>query len=112
LSPSRGDVWLIDFDPTRGHEQAGLRPGLVISSTVFNEGPADLVIALPMTSRRRSIPTHVQIAPPEGGLREVSYVLTEHIRSVARERFRERWGTVSPATLGRVEGWLRVLLEL
>jgi len=43
-SPGRGEVWLADLDPTRGHEQAGRRPVLVVSDDIFNRGPADLVI--------------------------------------------------------------------
>jgi len=45
-------MWLADLDPTRGHEQAGRRPVLVVSDDIFNRGPADLVIILP--SRRQS----------------------------------------------------------
>jgi mRNA interferase MazF len=34
--PLRGEVWMIDLDPTRGHEQGGKRPGLIVSDDVFN----------------------------------------------------------------------------
>jgi len=46
--PSRGDVWLIDLNPTRGHEQAGVRPALVLSEDTFNHGPAGLSVLLPI----------------------------------------------------------------
>ena len=42
--PARGEVWSVDLDPVRGHEQAGTRPALVVSVDEFNEGPADLVV--------------------------------------------------------------------
>src|SRR5204862_2444879 len=54
-SPIRGEVWMLNFDPTRGHEQAGTRPALIISVDVFNAGPADLVIVLPITSRSKRV---------------------------------------------------------
>ena len=57
--PSRGDIWLVNLNPTQGREQAGIRPGLVISVDQFNHGPADLVILLPLTSKGRGIPIHV-----------------------------------------------------
>ncbi|NLJ36638.1 MAG: type II toxin-antitoxin system PemK/MazF family toxin, partial [candidate division WS1 bacterium] len=38
--PSRGDIWMLDLDPTRGHEQAGKRPGLIVSADPLNHGPA------------------------------------------------------------------------
>ncbi len=39
-APGRGEVWLADLNPTRGHEQAGRRPVLVVSEDLFNRGPA------------------------------------------------------------------------
>ena len=48
--PSRGEIWFLNLDPTRDHEQAGSRPALVISVDTFNHGPADLVVILPVTS--------------------------------------------------------------
>ena len=67
-APLRGEIWMIDFDPTRGHEQAGKRPALVVSDDVFNAGPAGLVIALPLTSKAKGVRSHVAVQPPEGGL--------------------------------------------
>jgi mRNA interferase MazF len=110
--PSRGEVWEVDLGTTRGHEQAGRRPGLVVSTDPFNHGPAGLVVVLPMTTRAKGIPLHVEVDPPEGGVREKSFVKPEDIRSVSRERLRARRGRVSPSTLAGVERMLRVLLEL
>ena len=58
-------MWLVELDPTRGREQQGQRPGLVISTNGFNKSPADLVVAVPITSKDKSIPWHVAIALPE-----------------------------------------------
>lgn len=63
----RGDVWLADLSPTIGREQAGLRPVLVISSDFFNQGFAELVFAVPVTSKNKSIRSHIAVAPPEAG---------------------------------------------
>ena len=51
--PSRGEIWMVDLNPTRGHEQAGVRPALVVSVDTFNHGPAGLAVVLPVTSRLR-----------------------------------------------------------
>ena len=64
--PNRGEIWLADLNPTRGHEQAGARPVLIISTDPFNHGPAGLVFVLPLTRTDRRIPIHVLIDPPEG----------------------------------------------
>ncbi len=112
LQPSRGEIWLVDLDPTRGHEQAGTRPGLIVSTDYFNFGPSELVVLVPLTTTRTEIPLHVEVHPPEGGLRKTSFIKCENVRSVARKRLTEKWGHVSPETLLKVEDRLRLLLDL
>ena len=110
--PVRGEIWTVDLDPTRGHEQAGKRPALVLSTDLFNEGPAGLVIVLPVTSKAKGIPFHVAIDPPEGGVKTRSFIKCEDIRSVASERISKRWGNVTRETMAAVEDRMRILLEL
>lgn len=112
VAPSRGEVWLVDLNPIRGHEQAGTRPGVVVSTDLFNRGPAGLVVLAPMTTRQRGVPLHVAVEPPEGGVRQASFVQCENVRSVATERLIERWGSLSPPTMALVEDRLRILLDL
>ncbi len=83
LKPDRGDIWLVDLNPTLGREQRGVRPCLVVSTDLFNHGLAELIIALPITSKDKRIPSHVAIAPPEGGLKVRSFVKCEDIRSIS-----------------------------
>lgn len=111
-APARGEVWLADLNPTRGHEQAGRRPVLVVSEDLFNQGPAGLAIVLPMTSTVRDVPSHVPVAPPEGGVKNRSAILCEGIRSVSVERLVVRWGAVDRGTMAAVEDRLRILLRL
>lgn len=110
--PSRGEIWLVDLNPTRGHEQAGHRPGLVISVDLFNHGPAGLMVILPLTTRAKGIPFHVAISPPEGGVTQPSFIKCEDVRSVAKERLSRRFGSVSATTIAAVEDRLRILLNL
>jgi mRNA interferase MazF len=110
--PCRGEVWLADLGATRGHEQAGQRPVLVLSVVTFNSGPAELVIVLPLTATIRNVPVHIPVAPPEGGLRKPSAILCDAIRSVTKDCMLSGWGTVSAATLAAVEQAVRVLLGL
>lgn len=111
LLPSRGEIWLVDLDPVRGHEQAGRRPALVTSVDAFNHGPAALVVVLPVTSRSKGVPLHVAVDPPEGGLTVRSCVKCEDVRSVARERLIRRLGSVSSRTIQQVEDRLHLLLD-
>lgn len=111
--PSRGEIWTASLDPTRGHEQAGSRPVLIVSTDAFNHGPADLVFVLPLTRTNRHIPLHVPVDPPEGGLKARSYILCDAGRSISKERLGEgAWGSVFPQTMAQVEYRLRTLLEL
>lgn len=112
LDPLRGEVWSVSLDPSRGREQVGTRPALVLSVDVFNRGPADLVVVLPITSKAKGIPFHVEIAPPEGGLTVRSFVKCEDIRSISKERFLRRCGSVSAETVRLVEDRVRILLGL
>src|SRR5438552_13858843 len=100
--PHRGEIWLVDLRPTRGREQTGLRPVLVLSVDFFNAGPADLVVVLPLTSTQRDIPLHVKVSKGDGGTRNDSAILCEAIRSVSKDRLFSRWGVVSQ------ESWLKL----
>jgi mRNA interferase MazF len=111
--PNRGEIWSANLNPTRGHEQAGERPVLIVSTDLFNHGPADLVFVLPITRTDRGIPFHIAVNPPEGGLTSRSFILCDALRSISRDRLGSHpWGQVSPQTLTKVEDILRLLLEL
>jgi len=111
-NPSRGEIWLVDLNPVRGHEQAGKRPALIVSVDLFNSGPAGLVVILPVTTKERGIPFHVGIYPPEGGLKEKGFIKCEDIRSISRERLLLRIGIVSLTAMEAIEDRIRILLNL
>ena len=90
----------------------GHRPALVVSDDVFNRGPADLVIVVPITSTLRPVPSHVRLAPPEGGLKVESAALCEAVRSISKARLVQRWGVVGLRSMSAVEDSLRILLRL
>jgi mRNA interferase MazF len=111
-APSRGEVWDLNLDPTIGHEQAGSRPALVLSADIFNEGPAELVVVIPLTRTERKIRWHVRIRPPEGGAVADSFIQCENVRSVSKLRARRLRGRVSETTMLQVEDRIRILLGL
>ncbi len=103
---------MANFDPTRGHEQAGTRPALIVSVDLFNAGPAELVIVLPITSRSKGVRSHVPVQPPDGGLSVASFIKCEDIRSISKDRLLRRLGVISTHTISEVEKRLRILLHL
>ena len=79
--PKQGDVVFLDFNPTKGHEQSGFRPAVVISNNVFNEN-TKMVIVCPVTSNTKDFPTHYCL---EDTKKVQGSVLCEHIRSIDYE---------------------------
>lgn len=108
----RGDLWMVDLNPTKGREQAGTRPALVISVDEFNESRAELVIVLPVTSREKKIRSHVEVKKGEAGLNVQSFIKCEDIRSISVHRLVRRLGSVSATTMDAVKDRLEILLGL
>ena len=110
--PARGEVWQANLNPTKGHEQSGVRPVLVVSVDIFNSGPAGLVITLPITSVGKGIPFHVELKPKEAGLDMRPLVKCEEIRCISKDRLMKRYGKVSDEILEAVEDRIKILLGL
>jgi mRNA interferase MazF len=103
---------MVDLRPTRGREQDGTRPALVLSVDKFNHGPADLVIVVPITKTQRSIPTHVLVPKGEAGLTFDSYIKCEDLRSISKDRLVRYMGDVAYTRIESVQRYVRLLLGL
>ena len=110
--PARGEIWDSDLNPSRGHEQGGTRPVLIVSVDPFNQGPSGLVIVVPISTKDKKVRSQVPVEQGEGGLKTKSFIKCEAIRSISTERLRSRWGTISTATMSAVEDRLRILMNL
>ncbi len=109
----RGDVRVVDLDPTRGHEQAKMRPCVIVSDDRFNRSAAGLVVIVPLTSVDRGIPWHVPVAPGDGAVRHDSWAMVDQVRAVSRERLvGDPWGRVSSTVMAAIEERVRLLLGL
>lgn len=97
----RGEIRWADLNPTRGHEQAGLRPVLVLSHDVFNER-SGTVIAVAITSQpqKAGFPLTLEMTPLEP--RKRAWVKISQIRTLAVERIGKRVGRANPEEIGRV----------
>jgi mRNA interferase MazF len=104
----RGEVWFINLNPSIGHEQAGIRPALVISDDLLNQSLAEMVIVIPITSKNKNIPTHIEIN--YDFLEMKSYIKTEDIRAISVNRLIERLGMVDSQILDQVSECLKMLL--
>jgi mRNA interferase MazF len=90
----RGEILWADLDPTRGHEQGGHRPVLVISHEVFNER-SGTVIAMAITSQpqRAGFPLSVELT--SGNLPKRSWVKISQLRTLSTERLGAKVGRIS-----------------
>jgi mRNA interferase MazF len=107
--PDRGDlVWML-FSPHAGSEQAGRRPGIVLSPRLFHEH-SRLAIVCPITSRERGWRTEVRLPP---GLPVSGVVLVDNVRSMDREaRKLEVIGQAPESVLAEINARLAPLLGL
>ena len=97
----RGEVYWANLDPTKGHEQSGQRPVLVLSHDVFNER-SGVVIAVALTSQPQhaGFPLTLQLTCP--GLPKRSWVKIGQIRTLSVERIGKRIARVSPEEIDQV----------
>jgi mRNA interferase MazF len=76
--PDRGDIVFLDFDPTKGHEQRGHRPALVLSPRIYNQKSL-LAIFMPITKQSKGYPFEVGL--PES-LKTQGVILADQIKSL------------------------------
>jgi mRNA interferase MazF len=101
LKVSRGDIVWADLEPTRGNEQAGLRPVLILSQDVFNER-SGTVIAMALTSQpqRAGFPLTLELTSTK--LPKQSWVKISQIRTLSTERLITKIGKATPEEMNLV----------
>ncbi len=105
----RGDIYWADLEPTRGREQAGRRPVLVLSHEVFNTH-SGTVIALAITSQPQRAGFPLTCPIPERKLSKPSWVKISQIRTLSTERLGHKLAHLEEEDLNRVtEGLLDII---
>ncbi len=97
----RGEIYWADLNPTIGHEQAGIRPVLIISNNIFNDR-SGTVIAIVVTSRpqRAGFPLTLELLDPN--LPKRSWVKISQIRTLSTLRIKEKLGEITPEELEQI----------
>jgi mRNA interferase MazF len=107
----RGDIWLVNFNPTQGSEQRGIRPALIIQNDVGNEvSPVTIVAAI--SSVTKTYPINVEIKPSESGLEKDSVVKLNQIRTIDKKRLIKRLGKLDSSKMKAVNSALMLSLGL
>jgi len=105
----------VDLNPTKGREQAGKRPVLVVSTDSINRQPlvVTVVVGTDAANVPRDYPVNVRVPAKETGLRHDTVFLCFQIRSLDPARFPSASaGQLTEARMGEVESAIRTVLEL
>src|SRR3989338_7738676 len=98
--PHRGEVYLVNFDPSIGAEIKKTRPALIIQNDVANEhSPVTIVAAITSAVVGKSYPTEISLKLGEGGLDRSSVVLLNQLRTIDRSRLVKKLGAVDADVL-------------
>jgi mRNA interferase MazF len=113
----RGDIYLVDFAPSRGSEVDKSRPAILVSNDGANRRAEHIgrgvLAVVPVTSNiKRVYPFQVLLPAVSTGLKQDSKAQAEQIKAVDLERFYGRIGSVSAELMAQVDEALRVHLDL
>jgi mRNA interferase MazF len=113
IRPKRGEVYVVNFDPTIGAEIQQTRPAVIVQNDIANRhSPITIVAAITLQFGEPLYPTEVLIQSPEGGLTIPSVILLNQIRSLDKHLLVRRLGMLMPATMARVDGAILISLRL
>ena len=109
----RGDIYYADLSPVVGSEQGGIRPVLIIQNDVGNKY-SPTVIAAAITSRinKAKMPTHIELPAQDYGLSKDSVILTEQIRTLDKQRLKEKMGHLDDRLMNEVNNAIAVSFGL
>jgi mRNA interferase MazF len=112
--PKRGEVYLVSFDPARGHEIQKTRPAVVIQNDVSNRhSPITIVAAISSHFADPPYPREVPIPlGGKSGLNQPSAAILNQLRSIDRVRLVKRLGQLDTATMRKVDEALRISVGL
>ncbi len=99
----QGEIWRVNLDPTKGSEQAGFRPVVIVSGNMMNRY-LNVVIVMPLTTKIKNYKGNVVLQPDgTNGLKQPSEILIFHIRSVSKDRLVEKIGSISATELEQLK---------
>ena len=107
----QGEIWFVDLNPTKGSEQAGQRPVVVISGNLLNEH-LTVVIVVPLTTKIKNYKGNPILNPNKtNGLKTESEMLVFHVRSVSKDRLVKKIGSIEKEELNRAIKTLNDVLK-
>ena len=109
----RGDIYYADLRPVVGSEQGGVRPVLIIQNDVGNRhSPTVICAAITSKMNKAKLPTHVELEASRYDLMKDSVVLLEQLRTIDKQRLKDRVCRLDSDILKKVDRALEISLEL
>ncbi len=107
----QGEIWYANLNPSKGSEQAGLRPVVIVSGNLLNQH-LNIVLAVPLTTKVKHYKGNPVLSPTKmNGLKSESEMLVFHIRSISKDRLTRRLGAVEAAELTQFMKTLNEILR-
>lgn len=107
----QAEIWDVNFNPSKGQEQRGIRPAVIISGNVMNDH-YNLIIACPMTSKIKNMRGNVILNPTKSnGLKTKSEILVFHVKSISKERLIKKIGNIEDFELDLIKENLNKILN-
>ena len=107
----RGEVRWAELNPTRGHEQAGRRPVVILSHDIFNKR-SGTVIAMALTSQPQKARFPLTYSLEPGQLQKLSWVKISQVRTLSVERIGKKLGIVEPEQLSEIVDGLNQIIGI
>jgi mRNA interferase MazF len=111
MDVKRGEVYLIDLEPTKDSEQRKVRPCLVIQNDIGNNNSPVTIIAT-ITSKAKEYPFVVKLKKGEANFPKESYIQLNHIRTISTQRIVSKIGSIKKESLEKVNNAIKVSLGL
>ena len=109
----RGDIYYADLRPVVGYEQGGVRPVLVIQNDIGNRhSPTVICAAITSKMNKAKLPTHVELDTRRCNMVKDSVILLEQLRTIDKQRLKEKICHIDSDLLERVNQALKISLEL
>ncbi|HOO22757.1 MAG TPA: type II toxin-antitoxin system PemK/MazF family toxin [Clostridia bacterium] len=106
----RGELYYADLSPVVGSEQGGIRPVLIVQNDIGNKySPTIIAAAVTSQMSKANLPTHIEL-DTSCGLPKDSIVLTEQLRTLDKQRLREKIGNVDTKVMEKVNNALLISL--
>ncbi len=107
----QGEIWYADLNPSKGSEQSGFRPVVIVSGNLLN-AHLNVVIVCPLTSKVKGYKGNPVLEPNKiNNLSEKSEVLVFHIRSVSKDRLVRKIGSIAKNEVMQIQTTVQDILR-